>query len=115
MKVVRLTENDVERLVKKILKEERLSELDIQTFKKEELYPATASIKGERKLVIVDKDGVVQAVGPNIAKLGNLSKHRICQITEKLIAELFDVDESVVNEIDTGEFSDIEPIKFCKK
>jgi len=109
-KVIRLTESDVERLVKKILKEEKLNELDIESFNRNDLVPAKANIKGVDKLVIVNKRNKnVEATGPNMK---GLSKEKICTIAERLIEELF-VDPKKMNEISSGEIKNFEIINFC--
>jgi hypothetical protein len=114
-KVIKLNESDIERLVNKIIKEESINELDIESFKRENLKPAIAEIKGEKVLVIVDEKNTVHATGPKLRHMGGVSKERICQIADGLIEELFVLDETELNEIDSGSISNIKPINFCTK
>lgn len=111
-KVIRLTESDVERLVKKILKEEELNELDIESFNRNDLVPAQAKIKGVDKLVIVNKKNNNVEAEATIPNMKRLSKERICAIAEKLIDDLF-VDPKKMNEISSGEIKNVKIINFC--
>jgi len=114
-KVVRLTESDIEKLVKKIIKEDKLEEIGVKPkYSREQLSPATALNKrnGKRHLVIVDSTGMVTAVGPSIDFLENKGKEDICRIVDKLITNLFDLAESNINEEDTDDFENIKELGF---
>jgi hypothetical protein len=75
-RVIRLNEGDLERLVKKIIKESELNEVGVEpNFKRSDLFPAVAKDRnGNERLVIVDSDGMVQAEGPEMKYLKDKSK-----------------------------------------
>lgn len=113
-RVVRLTEKDLEGLVTKILKESELNEIGIEpNYKKSDLFPAVGKDRnGNERLVIVDSDGMVQAEGPEMKYLRDKSKEEICRIADKLISQVFDLDEGL-NEADSSDYTNIRKINFC--
>ena len=113
-KVIRLTESDLEKLVKKIVMESSVDEISTKAkYKRSELSPATAlNRKGEKKLVIVDSNNVVQAVGPSMEFLKNKNKEEICRIVDKLISDVFDLAETNLTEEDVTDFKDIKKLGF---
>jgi hypothetical protein len=112
-KVIRINESDIERLVKKILKEEKIDEISIEQHKRENLKPAIADYKGKKYLVIVDEENKVQAVGPAYDSIKGISKEQVCRISDSLIDDLFSLEEDVMNEYGTRDFSNIQVINFC--
>lgn len=117
MKKIRFNESDIERLVNKIIKEEEIDEVGIKTFKRGNLKPAIATFKGVKKLVIVDEDNNVEAIGPTVSYLQGkgYGEKEICKIADKLIEELFDLEEGTINELDRSDFDNIQPINFCRR
>jgi hypothetical protein len=113
-KVVRLTESDLEILVKKIVKESSIDEISVQpSYKRSDLSPATAiNKKGEKKLVIIDSDNIVVAVGPSIDFLKNKNKEDICRIVDKLISDVFNLVEVNLKEEDISDFKNVEKLGF---
>ena len=113
-KVIRLNENDLEKIIKKILKENSLNELNIEGYKG--LTPAVAEIDGIKKIVIVDENNKVVAIGPSLSYIKG-DKNKFCEIASKLINELFDKNnitvEGIVNEIQNIDFTNIKRINFC--
>lgn len=114
-KVIKLNESDIERLVNQIIKEETVNELDTESFKKGDLKPAVAEIKGEKTLVIIDNDNTVHATGPRLRNMGGVSKERICAIADQLIEDLFVLDETELNELENSNVTNIKPINFCTR
>jgi len=113
-KVIKLTESDIERLVNKILNEGDVNELATATHRREDLMPAIADVRGDKRLVIVNKEGDVEAMGPQAKVLKGMTRERICGIVEKLITDMFDlVEEEELNELDKGDFTNIKLINFC--
>ena len=114
-KVVRLTESDLEMLVKKIVKESSIDEISTQpNYRRSDLSPATAIKErdGKKYLVIVDSDNMVVAAGPSMDFLKNKNKEDICRIVDKLISDVFDLAESNLKEEDTSDFKNVEKLGF---
>jgi hypothetical protein len=107
-KVIKINESDIERLVNKILSEEG-------EFKRSDLKPAIATITntGKQKLVIVNRSGDVEAVGPDASVLKGMSRDNICNMVDRLVADMFHLEEEMLNELDKGDFKDIKVINFC--
>lgn len=112
-KVIKLRESDLERLVNKILNES--DDADMETHKRSDLMPAIADVKGQKRMVIVNRQGNVEAMGPLVSVLKGLNRERICAIVEKLISEMFHLAETQLNELDLGDFTNIKLIKFCNE
>jgi len=118
-KIIRLTETDIERLVKKIIKEEKITELgssdfmdrvNVPTKSNNTLTAAIAKLKGKRHIVVIDKQGRVQGYGPAITP--DMDKAKICYIAEKLVADW--EEEVSMNEVDQ-QFDEVKPLTFCSK
>jgi hypothetical protein len=117
-RVIKLNERDVERLVNKILTETKINEVGFEDkFKKGQLKPAKAIVRGVEKLVIVDHNDIVQAVGPDMEYLKGADKKEICRIADILITNLFDLDEAPTDQLidEVQGYDDITPINFCSK
>lgn len=110
-KVIEIKESDIEKLVNKTLAEINEEEKT----KRSDLKPAIADVSnGEKMLVIVNRDGKVEAVGPKADYIKNMSKDKICSIVDVIIRDSFSIDESEkINELDTRDFSNIQVINFC--
>jgi hypothetical protein len=118
-KIIRLTETDIERLVKKIIKEEEITEvgsseftdrINVPTKSNNTLTAAIAKLKGKRHIVVIDKQGRVQGYGPVITP--DMDRTKICSIAEKLVAGW--EEEVSMNEVDQH-FDEVKPLTFCSK
>lgn len=123
-KVIRLTESDVERLVRKIIKEESINEIGGNDFEDKKgfdagtssiLSPAIAKMKGKDYIVVVDKSGKIIGYGPSITP--NMNRAQICTIAQRLIEDWEDevANEYKMDEADQSDFQGIKPITFCTK
>jgi hypothetical protein len=118
-KIIRLNESDIERLVRKIIKEEEINEIGVSDFSDTEtigkggdvLRPAVATLKGKRYIVVIDKGGRVFGYGPQIGK--GMDKEKICRIADKLVQDW--EEEALMNEVDSPDFENVQPITFCSK
>ena len=117
-RIIRLNESDIERLVRKIIKEEKINEIGASDFSDAKeigggtvLKPAIAKLKGKNHVVVVDKNGNVFGYGPEITR--NMDRAMICRIADKLVKEW--EDEAKLYETDRHDFSDVQPITFCSK
>jgi hypothetical protein len=116
-RIVRLNESDVERLVRKIIKENKINELGTSDFTdtvkisggSSVLKPAIAKLRGKNHIVVIDNKGEVFGYGPEITK--NMGRNEICIIANNLVSQ-WD-DEAKMNEADTSNFIDVKPITFC--
>lgn len=113
-KIVRVTENDIEKLVRKIIKEERVNELGDSDFTEKRvinnsnmLKPGIAKLGGEDYIVVLDSKGFVVGNGP---KVKGLDRNEICRISQKLIS---DWESEVMGESDRGDYTNIRPVTFC--
>lgn len=115
-RVIKLTESDIERLISKIIKEGEINEkIGIESIKKTDLSGGVADIRNIKRLVVLNKDGRVVAIGPEVSTLKGYSKERICRIIDNLIEDLFFLDEGVINEVDHGDVENIQSIKYCSR
>lgn len=123
-KIIRLNESDVERLVRKIIKEESINEIGEDDFsdRKEfdagtsgNLSPAIAKMRGKNYIVVIDKGGKIIGYGPTITP--NMGRGQICSIAQRLIEEWEEevANEYDMNETDQSDFQGIKPITFCTK
>lgn len=118
-KIIRLNESDIERLVKKIIREEKINELGPSDFSDTKeigkssgvLKPAIAKLKGKNHVVVIDNKGNVFGYGPEITP--NMTRQQICTIANKLVSDW--EEEATMNEADTSDFSGMKPITFCSK
>lgn len=117
-KIIRLTESDIENLVKKILKEEKINEIGISDFSDTKeigkggvLRPAIAKLKGENYIVVLDRNNNVFGYGPKITK--GMGREQICRIAQRLMDDW--EEEATMNEVDKGDFESVQPITFCSK
>jgi len=117
-RIIKLNENDIEKLVNKILLKTNINEVGIEPkFQKSNLKPAKAIVNGVEKLVIIDDSGIVQAVGPDMKYLKGAGKSEICRVADILIRDLFDLDMSTSDQLvdEAYGYRDIVPINFCSK
>ena len=86
-------------------------------FKRYNLKPAKAIVRGIERLVIVDKKSTVQAIGPDMSYLEGADKSEICRVTEILIANVFDLIGNKGDQLldESKGFSSVTPIKYCTK
>jgi hypothetical protein len=117
-KIIRLTESDVEVLVRKILKEEKINEIGIGDFSDTKeigkggiLRPAIAKLKGENYIVVLDRNNNVFGYGPKISK--GMDREQICKIADRLMKDW--EEEAAMNEVDRGDFESVQQITFCSK
>jgi hypothetical protein len=96
-------------LIRKILKEE------LKTKKYNSLKPGVAELHGKKIVVVLDENDRIVAHGPYITD--TTDKRYICHIVEGLIEELFDEGEiqmeSLLKELDTKDFTNIQKINYC--
>ncbi len=121
-KVIRLTEADIEGLVRKIIKEESINELGTGDFKDTKtfdagdtgstLVPAIGKLKGKSHIVILDRKGNIIGYGPEISR--SISRAQICTIAQRLIEDWED-EVNMIDELDQRDFQDAKPITFCSK
>jgi hypothetical protein len=117
-KIIRLNESDIERLVRKIIKEESITEIGGEAFSDtkaisnpeqgQTLRPAIAKLKGENHIVVIDKGGRIIGYGPAV---GNMKRGQICSIAQRLIDDW--EEEVSMNELDAPDFGKVQPLTFC--
>lgn len=119
-RIIRLNESDIERLVRKIIKEDKMNEIGISDFTdtkeigggSELLRPAIAKLRGKDHIVVIDTKGNVFGYGPEITR--NMDRTMICKIANKLVSE-WEEEAMMMKEADISDFGDIKPITFCSK
>lgn len=96
--MVRLNKNHIKGLVKKILKEVMINELDLGDFKVIKILGfcklnggykvAIAESRGIKYLIVTNSENEVSAMGPRVDFLVGKSKEVICNIAQQLMDEL---------------------------
>jgi len=118
-RIIRLNEQDIENLVKKIIKEETISEIGGESFTNTKeigsgggtLRPAVAKLRGVLHVVIIDKNKNIVGYGPSTK---GLSREKVCSIAQRLIND-WEEEVGSLDEVESRNFEDIKPITFCSK
>ena len=123
-KVIRLNENDIEKLVKKIVKETKMiNELDLGDFKvlkssemcnlSDGYKVGVADLRGKEILVLLDGKNNVAAHGPMMDFFEGKNKKAVCYVAEQLKDELI-MEEDYMDDYEANTYmfwQNIETIK----